>query len=113
MKSGKLRYLDMDLTAPNFSTSNIDSYDGSPKSYREFLMNSRPVGWREEMSKLENMESASNYYGVTRSVRIRCISPGVVIPSQVSIPICQRCKSLTIIFYFSDFAVPQTTDSVW
>ena len=88
MKSGKLRYLDMDLTAPNFSTSNIDSYDGSTTSYMVFLQTSRPVGWREEMSKLEDMTSAEAYHGVTRSVRVRCISPGVVIPSQVSITIC-------------------------
>ena len=88
MKSGKLRYLDMDLTAPNFSTSNIDSYNGSINSYKTFLKTSCPVGWREEMSKLEDMTSAGAHSGVTRSVRIRCISPGVVIPSQVSIPIC-------------------------
>ena len=88
MKSGKLRYLDMDLTAPNFSTSNIDSYDGSINSYHRFLQTSRPVGWREEMSKLESMENAQSLPGVTRSVRIRCISPGVVIPSQVNITIC-------------------------
>ena len=88
MKSGKMRYLDMDLTAPNFSTSNIDSYNGSADSYDRFLRTFRPVGWREEMSKLENMTSAGAYPGVTRSVRIRCISPGVVIPSQVSITIC-------------------------
>ena len=88
MKSGKLRYLDMDLTAPNFSTSNIDSYDGGTNSYKQFLETSRPVGWREEMSKLENMHSAQAHPDVTRSVRIRCISPGVVIPSQVSITIC-------------------------
>ena len=87
MKSGKLRYLDMDLTAPNFSTSNIDSYNGSTNSYQMFLVTSRPVGWREEMGKLEEMASAA-VPGVTRSVRIRCISPGVVIPSQVSIIIC-------------------------
>ena len=88
MKSGKLRYLDMDLTAPNFSTSNIDSYNGSINSYMQFTQTSRPVGWREEMSKLEDMRSAQAHPGVTRSVRIRCISPGVVIPSQVSITIC-------------------------
>ncbi len=88
MKSGKLRYLDMDLTAPNFSTSNIDSYDGSTNSYERFLEFFRPVGWREEMCKVENMVSAGATPGVTRSVRIRCISPGVVIPSQVSKSIC-------------------------
>ena len=88
MKSGKLRYLDMDLTAPNFSTSNIDSYDGDTTSYERFLQTSRPVGWREEMSKLENMTNAGATPGVTRSVRIRCISPDVVIPSQVSKSIC-------------------------
>ena len=113
MKSGKLRYLDMDLTAPNFSTSNIDSYDGDTRSYNGFLQTSRPVGWREEMSKLEKLEAAGNLPGVTRSVRIRCISPGVVIPSQVSIPICQHCKSLNIIFYRSDFAVPYTNYFGW
>ena len=112
MKSGKLRYLDMDLTAPNFSTSNIDSYDGDINSYAMFLQTSRPVGWREEMSKLEMMTSAGGYSDVTRSVRIRCISPGVVIPSQVSITICLHFKSSIIIFYSSDSSVPQTRDTV-
>ena len=84
LKSGELRYLDMDLTAPNFSTSNIDSYDGSYNSYRIYLQRTHPVGWREEMSKLEDMSSAQSTPDVSRSVRIRCISPGVVIPSQVS-----------------------------
>ena len=104
----------MDLCCPSLKTSNIDSYDGSPNSYEKFLKTSRPVGWREEMSKLEDMFRAQSYPGVTRSVRIRCISPGVVIPSQVSmsITLCQLCKSTIIIFYSSDFAVPQTTDSV-
>ena len=87
MENGKLRYLDMDLTAPNFSTINIDSYNGSTNSYARFLMTTRPVGWREEISKVENMASARADPGATRSVRIRCISPGVVIPSQVSITI--------------------------
>ena len=84
LKSGKLRNLDMDLTAPNFSTCNMDSYDGSSNSYESYLRSTRPVGWREEMSKLEDMGSAQSFSGVSRSVRIRCISPGVVIPSQVS-----------------------------
>ena len=77
----------MDLCCPSLSTSNIDSYDGGTNSYKAFLLSSRPVGWREEMGKLENMSSAGGYHGVTRSVRIRCISPGVVIPSQVNIQI--------------------------
>ena len=78
----------MDLCCPSLKTSNIDSYNGDTNSYWQFLQTSRPVGWREEMSKLESMTSAGSYPGVTRSVRIRCISTGVVIPSQVSIPIC-------------------------
>ena len=78
----------MDLCCPSLSTSNIDSYNGSTISYTDFLLSSRPVGWREEMGKLEDMTSAGGISDVTRSVRIRCISPGVVIPSQVSITIC-------------------------
>ena len=80
----------MDLCCPSLKTSNIDSYNGTTQSYDEFLRTSRPVGWREEMSKLENMVSAQSDPDVTRSVRIRCISPGVVIPSQVSITICSH-----------------------
>ena len=87
-EDGSPFYLDMDLCCPSLTTSNIDSYNGSTTSYRRFLATSRPVGWREEMSKLEDMFSAQSIPGVTRSVRIRCISPGVVIPSQVSISIC-------------------------
>ena len=109
MKNGKLRYLDMDLTAPNFSTSNIDSYDGNPNSYKRFLVTSRPVGWREEISKLESMTSDKNIIGVTRSVRIRCISPGVVIPSQVSIILNPYIIINT--FYFSDFDLCRTKGS--
>ena len=86
-EDGSPFYLDIDLNCPSLSTSNIDSYDGDINSYRDFLLSSRPVGWREEMGKLENMSSARSLHGVTRSVRIRCISPGVVIPSQVNIQI--------------------------
>ena len=86
-EDGSPFYLDMDLNCPSLSTSNIDSYDGSINSYRTFLISSRPVGWREELGKLEDMASAGAHPGVTRSVRIRCISPGVVIPSQVNIQI--------------------------
>ena len=77
----------MDLCCPSLRTSNIDSYDGGIDSHWNFLVSSRPVGWREELGKLEDMSSARAHPGVTRSVRIRCISPGVVIPSQVNIQI--------------------------
>ena len=87
-EDGSPFYLDMDLCCPSLSTSNIDSYNGSINSYWTFLRSSRPVGWREELGKLESMTSAGAAPGVTRSVRIRCISPGVVIPSQVNILIC-------------------------
>ena len=82
-EDGSPFFLDMDLCCPSLKTSNSDSYDGDTNSYKKFLETSRPVGWREEMSKLESMTSAAAYPDVTRSVRIRCISPGVVIPSPV------------------------------
>ena len=74
----------MDLNCPSLRTRNIGAYDGSPESYKKYLENTRPVGWLEELAKLEDMASAQSHAGVSRSVRIRCISPGVVIPSQVS-----------------------------
>ena len=98
-------YLDMDLCCPSLTTTNIDSYHGSISSYKIYLVSNRPVGWREELSKLESMISASGYPDVTRSVRMRCISPGVIIPSQVNIKTGLHVKLLAIIFlrlfYFS------------
>ena len=70
----------------DISTSNIDSYDGSTNSYKRFLKTSRPVGWREEMSKLQNMFSAQ-YLCFWCDPQCEDL-PGVVIPSQVSITIC-------------------------
>ena len=86
-EDGSPFYLDMDLNCPSLRTSNIDSYGGGINSYGSFLRSSRPVGWRQELGKLEDMASAGGYFDVTRSVRIRCISPGVVIPSQVNIQV--------------------------
>lgn len=102
----------MDLCCPSLRTSNIDSYDGSINSYSDFLVSTRPVGWREELSKLESMVSANGRPGVTRSVRIRCISPGVIIPSQVNIKIGLHGK-LTTIRYSSGSPVSQTRDTEW
>ena len=60
-EDGSPFYLDMDLCCPSLRTSNIDSYDGDINSYRTFLLSSRPVGWREELGKLEDMTSARAY----------------------------------------------------
>ena len=110
-EDGSLFYLDMDLCCPSLTTTNIDSYDGSTISYRRYLYNPRRVGWREELSKLESMISASGYPDVTRSVRMRCISPGVIIPSQVNIKIRLHGKLLVLILYFSGSSVSQSNDT--
>ena len=83
-EDGSPCYLDMDLNCPSLKTKNVEQYDGTIENYYRYLVENRPVGWLEELAKLEDMASAQSHAGVSRSVRIRCISPGVVIPSQVS-----------------------------
>ena len=80
---GSLHYVDCDLNVPSLKTSNSEEYDGSTWDYNNYLMRNRPVFWREEMSKQENMSSARSLPGVIRSVRFRAITPDVVLPSQV------------------------------
>ena len=80
---GSLHHVDCDLNVPSLKTSNSEEYDGSPFDYLDYLEMERPVFWREEMSKQEDMSSARFLPGVIRSVRFRAITPDVVLPSQV------------------------------
>ena len=80
---GSLHHVDCDLNVPSLKTSNSEEYNGTPFDYKFYLGRERPVFWREEMSKQENMESARNLPGVIRSVRFRAITPDVILPSQV------------------------------
>ena len=80
---GSLHYVDCDLNVPSLKTSNREEYDGTPWDYEFYLKRERPVFWREEMSKQENMYTARGLPGVIRSVRFRAITPDVVLPSQV------------------------------
>ena len=83
LTDGTLHYIDMDLNVPSVSVSNGDEYDGDTNDYSQFLMRTRPVLWREEMSKLENMGASASIIGVERSVRIRNINPNTVTTSEV------------------------------
>ena len=81
---GSLHHVDIDLNVPSVKTSNIDQYDGSTNDYILYLMREKPVYWREEMAKQENMTSAGAFTDIIRSVRFRAITPDVVLPSQVT-----------------------------
>ena len=85
---GSLHHVDIDLNVPSVKTSNIDQYDGSTNDYILYLMREKPVYWREEMAKQEDMTSARSMPGVIRSVRFRAITPEVVLPSQVTTLMC-------------------------
>ena len=80
---GSLHHVDCDLNVPSLKTSNSEEYDGTPFDYESYLKSNRPVFWREEMTKQEDMQTASKLPGVIRSVRFRAITPDVVLPSQV------------------------------
>ena len=82
LTDGTLHYIDMDLNVPSVSVSNGDEYNGDINDYEQFLMTTRPVLWREEIYKLENM-TASSISDPERSVRIRSINPNTVTTSEV------------------------------
>ena len=76
--------VDMDLTCPMFQCSNSGDYNGSIDTYKSFLTRTRPVGWRDEVAKLQDMESASGTDAI-RSCRVKLINMDTVLPSQVTL----------------------------
>ena len=94
---GSLHHVDIDLNVPSVKTSNIDQYDGHTWDYELYLMTERPVYWREEMAKQEDMASAQYLSGVIRSVRFRAITPDVVLPSQVTTLMCIKTVGVKMI----------------
>ena len=83
LTEGTVHHVDMDLNVPSVSTSNGHEYDGSTNDYSKFLMRTRPVLWREEISKLESMTSSGGRAGVERCIRVRSINPDTVTTSEV------------------------------
>ena len=71
------------MNVPSLKTSNSEEYDGATYDYELYLERERPVFWREEMTKQEDMQTARFQPGIIRSVRFRAITPDVILPSQV------------------------------
>ena len=80
LTEGTVHHVDMDLNVPSVSSSNGEEYDGNTNDYSKFLMRTRPVLWREEISKLENMESSAS---AESCIRVRSINPDTVTTSEV------------------------------
>ena len=58
LKDGSFSFIDCDINIPTIPTST--RYDGGIDVVQRFLMRVKPVGWLEELSKLENMSNAHN-----------------------------------------------------
>ena len=61
LSDGTVHMVDMDLNVPSLKTSNGQEYDGGTNDYEQFLMRTRPILWRDEMSKLEDMGSSARH----------------------------------------------------
>ena len=68
LTEGTVHYVDMDLNVPSVSASNGQEYKGDTNDYVQFLMRTRPVLWREEISKLENMQN------IFKLIVLKCLS---------------------------------------
>ena len=88
LKDGSYSYVDCDINIPTIPTST--RYDGSINDVRKYLMRVQPVGWLEELSKLENMSSAVNSFHLIGAdswqVKMRMINRDTVLPRQVIRP---------------------------
>ena len=57
LADGTFRYVDCDLNVPTIPV--CTKYDGNIEDIGKYLLRARPVGWREEKSKLEDMGADS------------------------------------------------------
>ena len=77
--------VDCDLNVPTIPTST--PYDGGIGEVQEYLETYKPVGWTEEMGKLETMTSAGaspHMIGQESwQVKLRQINRDTVLPRQV------------------------------
>ena len=108
LSDGTVHMVDMDLNVPSLKTSNGQEYDGGANDYAQFLIRTRPILWRDEMSKLEDMTSSAS--SAETSLRIRSINPDTVTTSEVRRVELVR---LNINHLLSGFVVPQKGNSAW
>ena len=83
LTGGTVHHVDMDLNVPSVSASNGEEYDGDIRDYEQFLMRTRPLLWREEISKLESVAVSAATAGIKRCIRVRSINPDTVTTSEV------------------------------
>ena len=79
-----VQMVDVDINVPSFRCSNSQDYNGGIIAYRSFLTRTRPVGWRDEVAKLQDMIAASTTDAI-RSCRVKLVNMDTVLPSQVTI----------------------------
>ena len=86
LKDGSYSYVDCDINIPTIPTST--RYDGSRTDVHGYLTRVQPVGWLEELSKLENIKSAGNSSRLIGAdswqVKMRMINRDTVLPRQVN-----------------------------
>ena len=85
-EDGVIFTIDCDLNCPTWPTHT--RYDGDSSDAMIYLMRERPVGWLEELSKLENMQggASSPHLLISKNwpVKFRLINRDTVLPSQVT-----------------------------
>ena len=80
-EDGTVQMVDVDLNVPSFSCANSGEYDGRIADYKRFLTSNTPVGWRDEVAKLQSMESKGGT-DAKRGCRVKLINMDTVLPSQ-------------------------------
>ena len=103
-EDGTVQMVDMDITCPMFQCSNSGDYDGSITAYKSFLTRTRPVGWRDEVAKQQNIGSKGGSDAM-RSCRVKLVNMDTVLPSQVNILLFFVMQILKHRLYISNIAV--------
>ena len=84
-KDGSFTFIDCDINIPTIPT--CTRYDGGIVEVQQYLSRVQPVGWLEELSKLDSMESAQSSPHLIGAeswqVKMRMINRDLVLPRQV------------------------------
>ena len=85
LENGSYSFVDCDINIPTIPTST--RYDGLTNHVRHYLQRVQPVGWLEELSKLEDMSGARSSFHLIGAdswqVKMRMINRDTLLPRQV------------------------------
>ena len=98
LKDGSFSFIDCDINIPTVPT--CTNYDGDIYDIVYYLTRNKPVGWLEELRKLEDMCNGTIHRGVdSHQVKMRMIKRDLVLARQVYTIILKDLRLIFVLCY--------------